>query len=113
MSEQTLQDLPAPVRDPILRILEVFVESGPQGLADRGLFSAAGVCLAEQYCADFGGKFRVPPPSAPVFAYSCGDVYTIDLPLWVEGENDRSDLFIFLEVDPVAGTARMTDLYVP
>ena len=113
MAEQKLHDLLQPVRDIVLRTLEMFVESGPRGLAERGLFPAAEVPVAEERCADFGGRFRMPPPSAPVYVYKSGDRYDIELPLWLEGEDDRSDLFIFLVVEPAAGTARMVDLRAP
>lgn len=113
MEEKALQDLPPPVLELVLKTLEIFVKSGPKGLAERKLFRMDGVPVAEENCADFGGRFRMPPLTASVYVYKREDIYELDLPLWLEGEHDRNDLFIFLEVDPSAGTARMTDLYVP
>ncbi len=113
MAEQKLQDLPGPVQELVSRILGIFIESGPRGLAEKGLFPMAEVPVAEERCGDFGGRFRVPPSDAPVYVYIDGNVCDVELPLWLAGEDDRSDLFIFLEVDPVAGTARMTDIRAP
>jgi hypothetical protein len=113
MAESTLQDLPERMRELVLKTLDTFVEHGPRGLAEEGLFPAAGVPVAEERCADFGGRFRVPPLSAPVYVYKTTNGYDLELPLWLEGETDRSDLFIFLAADPGAGVARMVDLRAP
>lgn len=113
LTELTLQGLPQEVRDTVFRTLEIFVKRGPRGLVESGLCPPEYLPVAEEQCADFGGKFRLPPLNALVYVYKKEDVYDLELPLWLEAEDDRSDLFIFLEVDATAGTARMTDLYVP
>ena len=113
MSDQTLQDLPLRVRDLILATLQIFVDEGPRGLATRGLFPEDQVAVADERCADFGSKFRIPPAGAIVYAYRHDDCYDVELPLWLQGEDDRCDLFIFLEVNPAVGIARMWDLRVP
>jgi len=113
LTEMTLKDLPQEVIDIVFRTLELFVKRGPRGLAESGLFPLENLPVVEEQCAYFGGKFRIPPLSAPVYVFKNGDIYELDLPLWLEGEDDRNDLFIFLEIDPTAGSARMVDLYAP
>lgn len=113
LTEQTLNDLPRPVRDLAFKTLDVFVKSGPPGLAESGLFPIEYVPVAAERAADFGGRFRIPPLGALVYVFKDGDVYDLDFPLWLEGEEDRNDLFIFLEVDTAAGVARVRDIYVP
>lgn len=113
MAEQTMGDLPQPVRSLVFELLEMFVNQGPRGLVEKGLFPAEWMPVIQERCADFGGRFRIPPLSAPVYVYEKNGVYDLEIPLWIEGEDDRCDLFIFLVVDPAAGVARMVDLYVP
>jgi hypothetical protein len=113
MAESKLQDLPERVRELVFKTLDTFVKHGPRGLAEEGIFPAEGVPVVEERCADFGGRFRVPPLNAPVYVYKTTSGYDLELPLWLEGADDRSDLFIFLEVDPGAGIARMVDLRAP
>ena len=113
MAEQTMGDLPQSVRTLVFDLLDMFAKQGPGGLAEKGIFPAEWMPVVEERCADFGGRFRIPPLSAPVYVYKKNEIYDLEIPLWIEGEDDRCDLFIFLEVDPTTGTARMVDLYVP
>lgn len=113
MAERTLRDLPSCVSNLVFETLRVFVQDGPRGLAARGLFPEDQVAVAEERCMDFGGRFRLPPSSATVYVYRRDELYDLELPLWLEGEEESSDLFMFLEVDPGSGIARMVDLRAP
>lgn len=112
--EQThLEALPRDVRAIVLATVRTLIERGPRGLVEERLCPAEWEASMAENLRDYPGNLIEPPASAEIFGHSDpSGTWTIDLPLHNDREG-RMDLFLFLEIDPKAQSAKVRGIYTP
>lgn len=111
--EHTLGDLPEDVRILVLSAVRTLAERGPRGLVEAGLCPPEAEEVFAINRGDYPGNLIEIPESAELHLFVDRDgVWHIDLPLYDDREG-RTDLFLFLEVEPKGQSVKVKGLYTP
>ncbi len=111
---EPISNLPMKIRELLFYALDILIKDGARGCAKKGFLEKKYVDYVDELYQVYGGKFRLPPPNAPMFLIMVDDnTYYIEIPLWIEGENEPSELFAHMEINSKTKKIKLASFLVP
>jgi hypothetical protein len=113
LATTTISALPTHVRILLAVALRDLCDGGLQALVSKGQFGAGDVDVAEERLREFGSTFVTPPEGAIAYVYQNENGIDVEVPLWIDGATEPSDLFAYFSIYPSDSRILLTDIRAP